>query len=50
MNLEVSVFEYLNQKIMYIHDVNYYFGIRDDFDIEFCDYEIRACLKNKYCI
>lgn len=30
MKLKVSVFEYLNQKVMYIQDVNYYFGIKDD--------------------
>lgn len=37
--LNVSVFEYLNQKVMYIQDVNYYFGIRNDFDIRLGDYE-----------
>lgn len=40
MKLKVSVFEYLNQKVMYIQDVNYYFGIKDDFDIKFGDYEL----------
>lgn len=40
MKLKVSVFEYLNQKVIYIQDVNYYFGIRDDFDIKFGDYEL----------
>lgn len=40
MQLKVSVFEYLNQKVMYIQDVNYYFGIRDDYDIKFGDYEL----------
>ena len=24
----ISVFEYLNQKVMYVQDVNYYFGIK----------------------
>lgn len=38
--LNVSVFEYLNQKVMYIQDVNYYFGIRDNFDIKLGDYEL----------
>lgn len=38
--LNVSVFEYLNQKVMYIQDVNYYFGIKDDFDIKFGDYKL----------
>lgn len=38
--LKVSVFEYLNQKVMYIQDVNYYFGIKDDFDIKLGDYEL----------
>ena len=40
MKLKVSVFEYLNQKVMYIQDVNYYFGIRDNFDIKLGDYEL----------
>ena len=40
MEIKVSVFEYLNQKVMYIQDVNYYFGIRDDYDIKFGDYEL----------
>lgn len=40
MMLKVSVFEYLNQKVMYIQDVNYYFGIEDDFDIKLGDYEL----------
>lgn len=40
MQLKVSVFEYLNQKVMYIQDVNYYFGIRNDYDIKFGDYEL----------
>lgn len=40
MLLKVSFFEYLNQKIMYIQDVNYYFGIKDDFDINLGDYEL----------
>ena len=40
MKLKVSVFEYLNQKAMYIQDVNYYFGIRDNFDIKLGDYEL----------
>ena len=40
MRIKVSVFEYLNQKVMYIQDVNYYFGIRDDYDIKFGDYEL----------
>ena len=38
--LNVSVFEYLNQKVMYIQDVNYYFGIRDNFDIKLSEDEI----------
>ena len=40
MKVKISVFEYLNQKVMYIQDVNYYFGIRDDFDIKLGDYEL----------
>lgn len=40
MKLKVSVFEYLNQKVMYIQDVNYYFRIRDNFDIKLGDYEL----------
>lgn len=40
MKLKVSFFDYLNQKIMYIQDVNYYFGIKDDFNIESGDYEL----------
>ena len=56
MRIKVSVFEYLNQKVMYIQDVNYYFGIRDDYDIKFGDYELskdgryklRAYRKNQY--
>lgn len=36
----ISVFEYLNQKVMYIQDVNYYFGIKNDFDIKLGDYEL----------
>lgn len=40
MKLKVSVFEYLNQKVMYIQDVNYYFGISNDFDIKLGDYEL----------
>ena len=34
MKLKVSVFEYLNQKVMYVQDVNYYFGIKNDFNIK----------------
>lgn len=40
MKLKVSVFEYLKKKVMYIQDVNYYFGIRDNFDIKLGDYEL----------
>ena len=40
MKLKVSVFEYLNQKVMYIQDVNYYFGIKNDFNIKLGDYEL----------
>lgn len=40
MKLGVSVFEYLNQRVMYIQDVNYYFGIKDSFDIKLGDYEL----------
>ena len=40
MKLKVSVFEYLKQKVMYIQDVNDYFGIRDNFDIKLGDYEL----------
>ena len=40
MKLKVSVFEYLNQKVMYVQDVNYYFGIKNDFNIKLGDYEL----------
>ena len=40
MKLKVSVFEYLNQKVIYIQDVNYYFGIRGNFDIKLGNYEL----------
>ena len=36
----ISVFEYLNQKVMYVQDVNYYFGIKNDFNIKLGDYEL----------
>ena len=40
MKLKVSVFEYLNQKVMYVQGVNYYFGIKNDFNIKLGDYEL----------
>lgn len=42
MNLKVSVFEYLNEKIMYIQDVNYYFGIKNSFDVKLGNYELSS--------
>lgn len=38
--MNVSVYEYINQKVMYLCDVNYYFSIRDDYDIKLGEYEL----------
>lgn len=40
MNCKISVFEYLGQKIMFLPDVNYFFGIKNDYDLELGDYEL----------
>ena len=40
MNYRICVFKYLEQKVMYLPDVNYYFGIKDVYDIKLGDYEL----------
>lgn len=40
MNCKISVFEYLGQKIMFLPDVNYFFGIKNDYDLKLGDYEL----------
>ena len=40
MNYRVCVFKYLEQKVMYLPDVNFYFSVKDDYDLKLGDYEI----------